>query len=86
MSPSLLRDGAAALPRVSFSPFSGSSPPPSQYVRLQVRLSAQPGAAPLARHMRPSAPDPAGPGLGARGMVREDPGFARIFFFLNKKP
>lgn len=87
MSPSSLRDEGAAPPRAGFLlfPFWGSSPPPSRDVRLQVRLPAQRSAAPLTGHMRPSAPHPSGPGLGARWTSSRTRGL-REFFFLNKKP
>ena len=82
MSPSSVRDGDAALPRVSFSfPFGGAPlcqarrPPPSSPSRT---------ARPSTRHMRPSAPYPAGPRLGARWMVLEDSGFEGSFFLKQK--
>lgn len=86
MSPSSLRDEGAAPPRAGFLlfPFWGSSPPPSRDVRLQVRLPAQRSAAPLTGHMRPSAPHPSGPGLGARWTSSRTRGL-REFFFLKQK-
>ena len=82
MSPSSLRGWDAALPRLSFSfPFGGAPlgqarrPPPSSPSRT---------APPSTRHMRPSAPNPAEPRLGARWMVLEDSGFAGCFFLKQK--